>query len=105
MKNKEILRNNIKRLRLERNLKQTDLAELVEVEPKHISCIENGISFPSFDLLTRLSDAFKIELFELFLPEEDFNKEKIKKEIEKSINSASNEQLQKIYLTCKYMGL
>lgn len=54
----------IKKLRLSRNLKQSQLAEIVGVEDKTISRIEVGGNYPSMDLLVRISDALNYDLAE-----------------------------------------
>ncbi len=56
----------LRELRKKNNMTQAKLAELVNVDDKHISCIESGKNFPSPDLISRLSDAFKIEPKDLF---------------------------------------
>lgn len=56
----------IREYRKRKNLTQAGLAELVNVDDKHISCIESGKSFPSPDLIERLSIALKVEPKELF---------------------------------------
>ncbi len=56
----------IKELRRKHNLTQANLAELVNVDNKHISCIESGKSFPSADLIERLAQALKVEPKDLF---------------------------------------
>ncbi|MBO6087798.1 helix-turn-helix transcriptional regulator [bacterium] len=61
---KKKLGNNIKRFRLSRGLKQSELAELVGVEDKTISRIEVGGNYPSMDLLVRLSNVLKYDLTE-----------------------------------------
>ena len=56
----------IKEYRLKMNLTQADLAERVDVDNKHISCIENGKNFPSADLLEKLSTSLKVEPKDFF---------------------------------------
>ena len=53
---------NVKKFRLSRGLKQSELAELVGVEDKTISRIEVGGNYPSMDLLVRLVTALNYEL-------------------------------------------
>lgn len=53
---------NLKRLRLSRGLKQSELAEMVGVEDKTISRIEVGGNYPSLDLLVRISNALNYDL-------------------------------------------
>lgn len=56
----------IKELRKKYNYTQAHLAELVNVDDKHISCIESGKNFPSSDLIERLACALKVEPKNLF---------------------------------------
>lgn len=46
--------------RLKNNLTQNQVAELVGLEPRHISQIERGISKGSIDTLIKLCNAYKI---------------------------------------------
>ncbi len=56
----------IKEYRKKKNLTQAQLAELVNVDDKHISCIESGKNFPSPDLIERLADALCVEPKDFF---------------------------------------
>ena len=56
---------NLRRLRTERGLNQTQLAEHVGVVQSHIANIECGGKSPSLDMLTRLSDFFGVGYDEL----------------------------------------
>lgn len=56
----------VKELRLKRNMTQSFLAELINVDDKHISCIENGKNFPSPEVIERLAKALNIEAKDLF---------------------------------------
>lgn len=59
---KKKIGNNLKKIRLKKGLKQSELAELVGVEDKTISRIEVGGNYPSMDLLVRLAEALNCEL-------------------------------------------
>lgn len=61
---KKKIGNNVRRLRIQKGLKQSELAELVGVEDKTISRIEVGGNYPSVDLLVRMSEALNCELTE-----------------------------------------
>ena len=63
---KVLFGSRVKEYRLKAGLTQAGLAELVNVDNKHISCIESGKNFPSADLLDRLANALKIEPKDLF---------------------------------------
>lgn len=56
----------IKECRKKKGLTQAQLAEFVNVDDKHISCIESGKNFPSPDLIERLATALNLEPKDLF---------------------------------------
>ena len=95
---------NLKKLRLAKKMTQAHLAEKVLVEPKHISCIENGLSFPSVDLLARLSLAFDLQPYELFLFEKKPETSEMKEDIIKILDNASESEIEKIYLYSKFVS-
>ncbi len=67
MKNtKELLGARIKELRKAKKLSQEELAELVGIEPRHMSRIEVGKSYPSLDRLERIAKALDVELRDFF---------------------------------------
>ena len=93
----------IRRIRTARKLTQSQLAEIVDVEAKHISCIENGLSFPSIDLLSRFADAFGMHIYELFLFDGKTDIAALKKELEYIINKADDSEIEKIYIYSKFI--
>ena len=101
---KKLFGINVKKFRKERKLTQAVLAEMANVEPKHVSCIENGLAFPSADLIPRLASALKIEPYELFIVKEKPTPKEIKQELTKIINNTSNENLEQIYLYAKFIA-
>lgn len=100
---KKLFGAKIKDFRKERKMTQFDLAELVDVDPKHISCIENGINFPSSDLITKLAKAFNKEPYELFLFENKPPIEDLKKELLEIIENTTDTNIEKIYLYAKFL--
>lgn len=70
---KKIFAKNLKELRKRNKLTQEQLAELVNVAPRHISFIETGRSFPSCELLERLCAVLHTNAFELFNTEEELS--------------------------------
>ncbi|MBD5402890.1 helix-turn-helix transcriptional regulator [bacterium] len=56
----------LRELRKKRDLTQAQLAEIVSVDDKHISCLESGKNFPSPELLERFASAFHVEPKDLF---------------------------------------
>ena len=63
---KNLFGRKIKEYRKKKNLTQAQLAELVNVDDKHISCIESGKNFPSPDLIERLATYLDVEPKDLF---------------------------------------
>ena len=58
-------RENLARLRKERQLTQTQLAELLDVQPRLISRWETGQVKPQFDHMVRLAEVLEVSLDEL----------------------------------------
>ncbi len=59
---------NIKRIRLSKNLSQEKLAELAKVSPPYISEIENQKKIGKFETIAAIANALGVEPYELFLP-------------------------------------
>ena len=51
----------LQEIRKMRKFTQLMLADKVEVDAKYISRIESGISSPSFDMITKLASALKVQ--------------------------------------------
>jgi transcriptional regulator with XRE-family HTH domain len=66
---KILLGERIKEIRKTRGLTQAKLAEMVDIEQKHVSRIESAINYPSIDLLEKLQVALNVPLMSFF----DFN--------------------------------
>lgn len=94
MNTKKLLGQKIKEYRKMRGLTQDSLSELINIEPKHLSRIEVGNSYPSLDTLDKIAGHLKVDLKDLF----DFTGlEKSSKEIRKEINGCL-EKLDKMKL-------
>ena len=82
MKNiKQRLGQRIKELRKRRKLTQERLAELAGIEIPSLSNIENGKNYPSYETLDKISKAFEIRPFELYLFEDCQSKEELLREM------------------------
>ncbi len=85
---KKELGKNIQNLRKAKKLTQEKFAELIGIDPKNVSKIENGLNYPSSETISAIASALGVEIYELFV----FNSipiEEMKKEI---INSLGNEK-------------
>ena len=97
---KVLFGSRLKEFRQKAGLTQAELAELVNVDNKHISCIESGKNFPSADLLYRLSSVLNIEPKDLFEFYHLQNTSDLKKSITNMLEKLSTEELS---LTHKYI--
>ena len=79
----------IKELRKLKGLKQSELAELVGIDSKHMSKLECGRCFPSFDLLSKIADFFIIEHLQ--------SREELIKNFTMKLQTTSEDKFQLIY--------
>jgi transcriptional regulator with XRE-family HTH domain len=63
---KSVLASNIKAHRKSRNLTQENLAEKVGTAPTYIAMIESGRRTPSFKMIERIAEVFRVDAPELF---------------------------------------
>lgn len=63
---KELLGARIKEIRKARGLTQEQLAEMIDVEQKHVSRIESGKNFPTIDRLEKIAAALNVPLMGFF---------------------------------------
>jgi transcriptional regulator with XRE-family HTH domain len=63
---KELLGARIKEIRKARGLTQEQLAEMIDVEQKHVSRIESGKNYPTIDRLEKISAALNVPLMGFF---------------------------------------
>lgn len=95
---KLLLGRRIKEYRKKSNMTQAKLAELVNVDDKHISCIESGKNFPSADLIDRLATSLKIEPKDLFEYYHLQDAPDLKKNIISMLDKLSDTELQLTYM-------
>ncbi len=87
----------IKELRNKKGITQYQLAEMVGIDPKHMSHIETGRSFPKADLIEKFANALEIEYPELFNTQHLEDREIIFKKLINYLKNASGSELQVIY--------
>lgn len=71
------MKNNLKRIRLDRGLSQTALAELAHTSRQNIYEIEHGKRDPGTQLSLRLSKTLKCSVEDIFLGELSYKNYKI----------------------------
>ena len=98
---KKCFGSRIKEIRESRNISQEALAELVNMESRHISRIETGKSFTTLENIAKIASALKTDISELFLFEHKKDKEFLVKEINDYLDSATSGQIELIYKLIK----
>ena len=73
----------IKELREARNMKQVELAELIDMEATNLSKLEKGVHLPKEDNLNKITNALNVDIKELI----DFGHLKTKEELVNDINA------------------
>ena len=66
----ELLRQNIKKYRLNKNLTQEKLSEISGISSDYLSEIERGKRIPSLKRLLLIADALNVEVYKFFISEE-----------------------------------
>lgn len=63
--------DNLKQLRTERKLSQTELANLVKVHPTHVSRYERGQANPTVDVVRKIAEALNVSSDQLIYGDAD----------------------------------
>lgn len=79
----------IQALRKKRRLTQESFAEMIGIDPKNVSKIENGNNYPSPETLSAIAEALGVEVYELFVFKKELSFEDMKRNI---INSLEDEK-------------
>ena len=90
---KEIFAKNLKELRKRNKMTQEQLAELVNVAPRHISFIETGRSFPSCELLERICKVLQVDFTEVIKTEENLTREELLQKLNTIVPKLNDVQL------------
>jgi len=84
----------IKEIREKRGLNQEQLAELVNMESRHISRIETGKSFTTLENIEKIACALNVDINVLFSFQHKKNSETLIKEINNFLDSATKDELE-----------
>lgn len=84
---KHQLGQKIQMLRKKRRLTQEQFAELIGIDPKNVSKIENGNNYPSAETLTSIAKALEVDIYELFVFKEEISYEDMREQIIKALDS------------------
>jgi len=91
----------IKEIRQSKNIKQYKLAEMTEVEPKTISRIEKGHSYPSFELLEKIAEALKTPPYAFLKFDEEAEMKAAQAQIKAALPKLKPAQIKIIQEVCK----
>ena len=96
----KIFGKNLKFLRKNKGYTQQVLAELVGIDEKHLSWLENGKYFPTYTTLNKLLNALDISIEELGIDIEKMkvNNNPLYTKAMQILNTASNDNELKCYL-------
>lgn len=94
---KKYFGSRIKEIRESRGLNQEQLAEIVNMESRHISRIETGKSFTTLENIDKIAKALNVDINTLFAFQHKKDKNILKTEIYKYLDNASDEQIKLAY--------
>ena len=93
MYTKELIGKRIQELRKRQGLSQEQVAAKAEINSNYLSRIECGKENPTLDMLIKLANALKIEIWEMFIVRHMDGLEKVKKNIQSFIKTADENSL------------
>ena len=94
---KELLGLRIKEFRENRKLTQDKLSEMVGIDPKHLSRIENGRNYPSFETLEKILESLDISYEDIFNFNHLVSKVELLNKISEKLNNLSEDKLRFVY--------
>ena len=98
---KKYLGRRLQELRKRSGLKQSELAEMLEIDAKHMSKLECGRSYPSFDLLDKIATVLNTTPAELLDTDHLCEKTELIARMESLLSSASEEGVRRAYKIIK----
>ena len=94
---KELLGMRIKEFRENQKLTQDKLAEMVGIDPKHLSRIENGRNYPSFETLEKILDNLGINYEDIFKYKHFLDRNTLIEKINTKLNNLNDEKLRFVF--------
>ncbi|MCM1181424.1 MAG: helix-turn-helix transcriptional regulator [Clostridium sp.] len=91
----------IKKARESRELTREQLAELLNITPRHLQSIENEGQHPSFQLFVQLIAMFHISADQYIFPDKQLNKTSLRRQIDTLLDTFSDKELTVIEGTAK----
>ena len=98
---RKYLGKRIQEIRKQKGLKQSELAEIVGIDSKHMSKIECGRCFPSFDLLDKIAFKLGRPVCDFMENEHLHDKKELMNLIIQKLESAPEEKFYSVYKILK----
>jgi len=92
-----LLGQRIKEIRESKNIKQIELANMIEIEPTNLSKIEKGVHLPKDETINKITRALGTDMKNLFNFEHLQSKENLLKEINELLRTSRLDDLQFFY--------
>lgn len=83
----------IKKAREAKEMTREQVAEILDIAPRHIQAIENEGQYPSFQLFVRLVTMFDISVDQYITPEKPIKKTSLRKQVDTILDMFSDEEL------------
>ena len=87
----------IKEMREKRGLNQEQLAELLNMESRHLSRIETGKSFTTLENIEKIAEIFNVDISFLFSFSHKKDKNELIKEIDLFLKNATQKEVELVY--------
>ncbi|MDO9067829.1 MAG: helix-turn-helix transcriptional regulator [Deltaproteobacteria bacterium] len=100
---KKLLGQRIRELRKRKGLSQDQLSEKIGIDPKHLSRIELGKSFPYMETLEATAKALQVEIQDLFEFHHLSKEAATIEEINKMLHGANEETIRNVYKYIRYV--
>ena len=94
---KELLGMRIKEFRENRKFTQDKLTEMIGIDPKHLSRIENGRNYPSFETLEKILDSLNVSYEDIFNYSHFITKDDMIEQINAKLSRLNDEKLTFIF--------
>ncbi|MEI8129402.1 MAG: helix-turn-helix transcriptional regulator [bacterium] len=87
----------IKEIRERQNIKQVELAEMIEMEPSNLSKLENGNQLPKEENIERIARALNVDVKDLFEFGHIKTREELLEIITSSLKNYTKNELEFVY--------
>lgn len=87
----------LKEIRKQKKITQFQLAELANIDEKHVSNIERGGNFPRVELLEKFAEILGVEVQEFFIVDHFKTKQELINSIIKKLNNSTEKEVRHFY--------